>query len=73
MNLRLPEAGYVILSHIFICLEDLRFFIQNPQVFALGSAWFVYLKAGYAPRTMDHFNPVSFHRDTPYAIISSIN
>ncbi|OQS05929.1 omega-3 fatty acid desaturase, endoplasmic reticulum [Thraustotheca clavata] len=26
-------------------------------VYTLGGAWFVYLKVGYAPRTMNHFNP----------------
>ncbi|OQR83758.1 omega-3 fatty acid desaturase, endoplasmic reticulum [Achlya hypogyna] len=33
-------------------LEDVRMW-----VYSLGAAWFVYLKVGYAPRTMHHFDP----------------
>ncbi|EQC33059.1 hypothetical protein SDRG_09578 [Saprolegnia diclina VS20] len=33
-------------------LQDVR-----QWVYTLGGAWFVYLKVGYAPRTMSHFDP----------------
>nr|BCM26601.1 omega-3 fatty acid desaturase [Plectospira myriandra] len=37
--------------------EQDAYTLTRQMVYSLGFAWFTYLKVGYVPRQMDHFNP----------------